>query len=119
MSFLPLSIIAYTLSLSPLSYPSVTGDVKIDPNPSYECVIFNSGHSTGASPKVKMDTNPSYDSVSFGTAKQKDPQVKTDMNPSYDSVTFSTARQPVTSTDTIDTNMNYCYSTLPTATSKN
>ncbi len=41
------------------------------------------------------------------------PQVKTDINPSYDCVTFGTARQPVT-TDTIDTNMNYCYSTVPT-----
>ncbi len=67
---------------------------------------------TGATTQVKVDINPSYDCVSFGTVKQKDtrtPQVKTDMNPSYDCVKFGTARLPVTSTDTIDTNMNYCY----------
>ncbi len=67
---------------------------------------------TDATTQVKVDINPSYDCVSFGTVKQKDTrtaQVKTDMNPSYDSVTFGTARQPVTTTDTaIDTNMNYC-----------
>ncbi len=67
---------------------------------------------TDATTQVKVDINPSYDCVSFGTDKQKNThtlQVKTDMNPSYDCVTFSTARQPVTSTDTIDTNMNYCH----------
>ena len=34
-----------------------------------------------------------------------------DTNPSYDRVSLGTARQHV---DTIDTNMNYCYSTVLT-----
>ena len=95
-----------------------------NPNPSYDHVSFstarvNTSKHSRIARQVKIDTNPSYDYV-FSTARQtatsktaSTPQVKTDINPSYDCVTFSATRQPVTSTDTIDTNMNYCYSTVP------
>ncbi len=126
---------ASSLSLSPLvtRITAATAQVNIDmnhkmnTNPSYDCVLFGTARQPttskgGRTTQVKMDTNPSYDCVSLSTARQTvtnktatTPQVKTGINPSYDSVTFSTARQHVTSTDAIDTNMNYCYSTLPTA----
>ena len=101
--------------------------MNTNPNPSYDCVSFSTARQPTTSKsartaQVKMDTNPSYDCVSFSTARQTvtskaatTPQVKTNINPSYDCVSFSTARQPVTTTDIIDTNMNYCYSILPTA----
>ena len=61
----------------------------------------------------KMNTNPSYDCVSLQTSSKsaRTSRVKTDINPSYDCVTFGTARQPISSTDTIENNINYCYST--------
>ena len=86
---------------------------SFSPSPSLTVTEANNSATT----QVKMDTNPSYDCVKFDAAKQKDtrtPQVKTDINPSYDRVSFSTARQPVTST-----NMNYCYSTVPSAMRRN
>ena len=101
--------------------------MNTNPNPSYDCVSFSTARQPTTSKsartaQVKIDTNPSYDCVSFSTARQpttsksaRTAQVKIDTNPSYDCVSFSTARQPVTSTDTIDTNMNYCYSTVPIA----